>query len=98
LTSVTITLDDEAASPSLREPRARQLAAWAGLEGAAAERFVSRYLLSWLYQEAREAREDQARIEEAARDLDAARRERIAATRFALAGRYPEPEQGREAA
>lgn len=84
----SIGLDDEARDPGLREPRARELAAWCDLDGEAAEAFVARYKASWLHQETWEARRD-------LEDLMGARLDRDL---YAFWERRAEPQQGREAA
>lgn len=71
---VTISAVREAGDPDLREPKARQLAAWLELTPAQTEAFVRRYLLAWNWQETRESAETAAALEQARVDREAAAR------------------------
>ena len=76
----------------------RAYAAWYGLTGDDAEALLGIFRAYDAKRAAERLRDVGAWEKHATDDLEAARRERIASTRFALAGRYPDKQQGREAA
>lgn len=84
--------------PAARERVDRAYAAWYGLTGDDAEALLGIFRAYDLRKTADRLRAVDLEEHAALADAEAALRERVAATRFALAGRYPDKQQGREAA